>query len=317
MAANCPICWNPFADQEPPDAKGMLKYRCDCCGQFRITESVLDDLASEREHTPVFHGLAATARQRSDVGGILEITPDNWRGLAAAHVNTPVSRKAQMLLELLRKRSREFGPPVKFTPEFDWPVIDAASPDECLALVESLRSQGLVIDQGITAASARWALSMSGWQAVEPVAGSSSGRCFVAMSFAETDQDIFDLAIKPAVEEDCGFLAVRVDREHFPEHVVERILVDIRRAQFVVADFTQQKCGVYFEAGFALGLGREVIWTCRHDHIDGPDFKLHFDTNHFPHIVWKSLADLREKLATRIRARIPGARLQGKQADVQ
>jgi len=41
----------------------------------------------------------------------------------------------------------------------------------------------------------------------------------------------------------------------------------------VVADYTGQVNGVYFEAGFALGLGLKVVPTCREDEIS----KLHFN----------------------------------------
>ena len=68
----------------------------------------------------------------------------------------------------------------------------------------------------------------------------------------------------------------------------------------MVADFTGQLAGVYYEAGFAMGLGRTVIWCCRKDEID----KLHFDTNHKNHIDWGSVEELRERLYRRIRATI-------------
>jgi len=35
--------------------------------------------------------------------------------------------------------------------------------------------------------------------------------------------------------------------------------------RFIVADFTGQRGGVYFEAGYALGLRKPVIWTCKRD----------------------------------------------------
>ena len=68
----------------------------------------------------------------------------------------------------------------------------------------------------------------------------------------------------------------------------------------MVADFTGQLAGVYYEAGFAMGLGRTVIWCCRKDEIG----KLHFDTNHKNHIDWETPEDLREGLYRRIRATI-------------
>ena len=43
-----------------------------------------------------------------------------------------------------------------------------------------------------------------------------------------------------------------------------------------VADYTEQVNRLYFEAGFALGLGLLVIPTCRENQIG----KLHFDIRH-------------------------------------
>ena len=71
-------------------------------------------------------------------------------------------------------------------------------------------------------------------------------------------------------------------------------------AQFMVADFTLQRAGVYFEAGFAMGLGRPVVWTCRDDEFE----KTHFDTRQYNHVVWSNHEDLRTKLADKIKATI-------------
>jgi nucleoside 2-deoxyribosyltransferase len=71
-----------------------------------------------------------------------------------------------------------------------------------------------------------------------------------------------------------------------------------------VADFTLHRGGVYFEAGYALALGRTVIWCCRQDHAD----QLHFDTRQYPHILWQTPADLRRQLRDRLRYLLPGAR---------
>jgi hypothetical protein len=65
-----------------------------------------------------------------------------------------------------------------------------------------------------------------------------------------------------------------------------------------LADYTGQVNGVYFEAGFALGLGLTVIPTCRADEVP----KLHFDIKHLNTLLWKSPAELAEGLKRRIRA---------------
>jgi hypothetical protein len=65
-----------------------------------------------------------------------------------------------------------------------------------------------------------------------------------------------------------------------------------------VADFTGHRGGVYFEAGFALGMNLPVIWTCRQDCL--PD--LHFDIRQFNCIDWKTPEDLAGRLQNRIEA---------------
>ena len=75
-------------------------------------------------------------------------------------------------------------------------------------------------------------------------------------------------------------------------------IAEIRRSRFVVADYTGHRGGVYFEAGFALGLGLTVIPTCRNDEIS----ELHFDIKHLNTLGWQTPAELADKLNKRIRA---------------
>jgi hypothetical protein len=63
---------------------------------------------------------------------------------------------------------------------------------------------------------------------------------------------------------------------------------------------TLQRSGVYFEAGFALGLPRTVIWTWRDDALKN----VHFDTRQYSHVVWTEPTDLRTKLASSIKATV-------------
>ena len=79
-----------------------------------------------------------------------------------------------------------------------------------------------------------------------------------------------------------------------------RIIVEIRRAQFVVADFTLQKPNVYYEAGFAEALGRKVVHTCREVEFPGVEQE-GFDVRQYAFIVWKEPADLRTQLTVRVR----------------
>ncbi|MBI5685583.1 MAG: hypothetical protein HZC54_10930 [Verrucomicrobia bacterium] len=82
--------------------------------------------------------------------------------------------------------------------------------------------------------------------------------------------------------------------------ICDKIVSEIHDSAFLIADFIGHRGGVYFEAGYAMGLGLPVIWLCREDEID----KAHFDTRQYNHIVWREPADLCEKLFSRIKATI-------------
>jgi nucleoside 2-deoxyribosyltransferase len=78
----------------------------------------------------------------------------------------------------------------------------------------------------------------------------------------------------------------------------DAIIAGIKKSRFTIADFTQHKAGVYFEAGYALGRGQKVIYTCRADEIANA----HFDTRNYQHIVWENSEDLKQKLIDKITA---------------
>jgi hypothetical protein len=65
-----------------------------------------------------------------------------------------------------------------------------------------------------------------------------------------------------------------------------------------VADFTGHRGGVYFEAGFAMGLGLPVFFTCRNTELE----KLHFDVRQYNTIDWSDASDLSSRLQVRIEA---------------
>ena len=128
-----------------------------------------------------------------------------------------------------------------------------------------------------------------------------SSRAFVAMWFDDSMSEAWDRGIAPAVR-DTGYDPVRIDQKEHVNKIDDEIVAEIRRARFVVADFTQgdtgARGGVYYEAGFAHGLGIPVIFSCRKDRLE----EVHFDTRQYNHIVWETPEDLRDQLAKRIAA---------------
>ena len=106
-------------------------------------------------------------------------------------------------------------------------------------------------------------------------------------------------AIEPAIV-DAGYHVTRADIEPHNDFIMNQVLGDIRVAPFVVADFTGNRNGVYFEAGFARGLGITVINTSKRSAFENA----HFDTKQLNHLLWNEPSELRVKLLQHIRGSI-------------
>ncbi len=147
-------------------------------------------------------------------------------------------------------------------------------------------------------------VTMSGYRRLaEQATSTDSNQAFVALWFHDSMNQAYEKGIFPAVKA-AGYSPLRIDQKPDANKIDDEIIAEIRRSRFVVADFTHgndgARGGVYFEAGFAMGLGIPVIFTCRNDIVD----KLHFDTRQYAHIVWETPEQLRAELKNRILARI-------------
>jgi hypothetical protein len=293
----CHICGGNAIPQGS-DRSDDYGFSCQRCGNYFISFEALINL---RNSDPDKHWiLSAVTRQASEAGRPVTLTQHNLDEFLTGRTIVSVSRKIEKALSHVALKCQRPGAFINLDPPVDYPVADCADPTEFVTYLSHLSDRGLLrrVSKGVV-----WTVTptIEGWQAVEPSApvGGIPGRCFVAMSFARDLDEAYSLGIKPAIE-DCGFKAICMKEIATNEGITDRILSEVRLAQFLVADFTGQRGGVYFEAGFARGLGRSVIWTCRRDEVS----KLHFDTKHLGHVVWDAPADLRLRLVESIRANI-------------
>lgn len=192
---------------------------------------------------------------------------------------------------------------VTFSPTNDYPLVFTRDSQELMYILESIRERGLIELPPTTSGSLQYRLTSEGWGTVGQLKDRqpSSDQAFVALWFTEELGPAWKLGFHPALES-SGFAPMRIDLVQHNNRIDDVIIAEIRRSGLLVADFTGNRRGVYFEAGFALGLGIPVIWTCRETDIE----EVHFDTRQYNHILWSNPEDLREKLRNRIAATIPG-----------
>ena len=130
-------------------------------------------------------------------------------------------------------------------------------------------------------------LTLAGWDRYEAEKRGEFGENygFIAMQFDEPALDSFvqDI-VKPAVKEGIGYDLV--DMRDVPcAGVIDSIMrIQIRNAAFVLVDLTHNNPGAYWEAGYAEGLGKSVIYLCEKEKFEAR--KTHFDTNHCTTVPW-------------------------------
>ncbi len=202
------------------------------------------------------------------------------------------------MLYVLRKiKSADDGVEFKKT---DRTIAYAKTPDEFSYFLWKAQELGYL--EKHPQGQSRDRLTLNGWKhlAKLPQKDIRPNQAFVAMWFHKDLEDAWENGLKFALKQ-TGYYPIRIDRTEHNEKIDDRIIAEIRKSGLLVADFTGQRGGVYFEAGFAMGLGISIIWTCRDSDIGN----LHFDTRQYNHIVWTDAADLREKLVNRIEATLP------------
>jgi hypothetical protein len=294
VQGQCPLCEDPAGFSPIP----MLPARAKCsrCGEFLVHPFLFENTID----VGLRPYLSMATRQASDEGRCLQIDGNNLQELADSQREIRVTEKIERMLGRIARKAGTPGAPVIVSHREDCFLYSTKSPDELLTYLNHIRERGWVKANMTSEASHCW-LTVDGWMHVEPAptSGGIPGRCFVAMSFDPSLDEAYRFGIGPGIH-DCGFDPVCMKDIVTNEGITDRILAEIRLAQFLVADFTGQRHGVYFEAGFAKGLGREVIWTCREDDKE----RLHFDTKHLGHVLWTDPQDLRTKLAASIRANI-------------
>jgi hypothetical protein len=140
-----------------------------------------------------------------------------------------------------------------------------------------------------------FSIAVKGWVEIEnQIAKNNLSQVFIAMRFHESTNLARD-AIKRAIQH-SSLNPLRIDEKEHINKICSEIQYEIKNSGLVIADVTGQNQGVYYEAGYAIGLNIPVIWCCRSNEAD----QLHFDTRQYNHILWKDEEDLYNRLKARI-----------------
>jgi len=290
----CPICLNP-ATITPLSTGTAFNVSCKVCGKYLISYPVAD--SNELLYHEKRYLLSGAIRNLSEQGVKVEILTleDVETILDSVSVPSDPLETIDWLLKYLKTSKADEYVPLNLAN--DYPILFAKDTNEFVYYLQKAHELGYTEQAGHS-----YRLDLKGWERLDELRKyeRKSDQAFVAMWFKPDHPYLsraYENGFKPALEE-TGYKPIRMDWEEHNEKICDMIIAEIRKSGLLVADVTGHRENVYFEVGFAMGLGIPVIWTCHKTDIE----ELPFDTRQYNHIVWSGSEDLKERLIKRIEA---------------
>jgi nucleoside 2-deoxyribosyltransferase/transcription elongation factor Elf1 len=300
----CPICKN-MAEPETYDAiKNRRFYNCKNCGKFYLMDMLWKDIDIYEKEKGKFYKVSSwITEQNTQFGTTPEIDKDKFEEILSMQ-DKKIREKFDLLMRYISKGvSKEFD--INNMKATCWIQGNSELGVILTKIIERNYVKGVSVKKSIagtyTISMNNAELTFDGKAYVEELneVNTHSKQVFTAFYFSDEIKEVFDNEVKQAIEE-CSLEYTRVSSSTTPHDTTinDEIIAKIKSSRLVIADFTGQRNSVYFEAGYAMGMGLPVIWTCKKDEAND----LAFDTRQYPHILWENAEDLKMQLVNRIRA---------------
>lgn len=308
MSEKCLICKTELiAKPEQPD-EGQA-YECPLCGKYLMstnTEKMIRRYTYNEEQIAI---LSHSIRKMQGQYPLPGIYPD----LIKAFLKNPlpdINEQANNLIIWIAENSSPGEKPF-VQPSTHQSIIGAKNPEGFAFILKHLFNRGLLdgnLAEAMGAPGRAYAnLTFNGWEYYNQLKRGAidSRKAFMAMEYGDSQLDkIVEEHFIPALA--CtGFELYRLDQKPKAGLIDDRLRVEIRNSRFLISDLTHENPGAYWEAGYAEGLGKPVIYTCKKEKFE--EDKPHFDTNHHLTITWdeKEIQKAVESLKATIRATLP------------
>lgn len=338
--SNCDICGYEGLTKSNTAIKTQPIYEYDCprCGHVAI----LDETTLYYMGTPQEERIIASIciRNENEKGTKRNFKNplflDDLKAYTTQYRHLSPLEKLDNALINISAKMKLISDVVEISHQNDYPYYHCFHSSELRTILLYLKDEGFISSIIFNNDSSNCTLTPLGYNRLNEIKrqGKDSRKCFVAMWFGHEMEEVFEKAIKPAIEyteegqTTPRFQAIKIDQIQHTNDINDEIIAEIRKSRFMVCDLTGYRGGVYFEAGFAYGLGIEVIYTCRKDWIKKQTLKdaqgnlieelldpagnkiaiskegIHFNLEHRNRIEWDmdDLAGFRDKLEKRIRA---------------
>lgn len=320
MSNNCPICGCIANSHNYNLNKGEITVVCPVCGAYCISEEAAskcnrDEVASwlyyHKKYDEVakrfktFYKITINEKIESDSSCVTLAQISNW-------YPKTLSEKVDKFLLLLDSKSSYLGEELVFKEEeitsasFAIRNISVTNEERVFEIVNQSKFLVKFLKECkyIESNSYEYLVSIAphGYQRIDELQKNNPNNrdVFIAMSFAPKNDDTKE-ALKSGIIS-AGYVPRIMSEEIHGKQIVPMMFRIIRESQLLVMDVSDPNYGAYYEAGYAQGLGKEVIITCRKHEFEDSDNKPHFDIAQKQILVWEDYNDLKLRLSEWIKA---------------
>ena len=299
----CPVCSNTL-EAAPKDSEKFdaLRYDCPQCGKYELNDLTKVDQS--------FHDskqlISAWIRLQNKRGNKRPFIGDHFfeedwfKNLRNMGFPQTVNEKLNELLKAYADITEDdynkniaIGQHLELVSD-----IAAKNLDEIYGLNRLLAELGYIgpvpnIDSHVR-------LTAKGWLRIDDLSKSisTSDSAFIAMWYDPLTARFRESAIQAVSA--CGYKPAIVDDTEFNGFIMDEVITLIRQARFLIADLTCMpevydkttkrviggvRGGVYWEAGMAYGMGKQVIQTCKA--TEESKQRIHFDLDQYQTISWE------------------------------
>ena len=293
-----------------PDVAGMTTVNCPLCGQYLISDApyISNEISKYRK---IVSGITRNVWEATKKP--FEVRSNAVAPLACLLRESPIPvprktdipAKADFILRHLQRQSQYPGMEVRLKGDKDYSIGFCDCYDELKFCANYLKARGFVeFPYPPEGADLLCRITPEGWAYLSGIGTDAKDQGFIAMAFRlDLSDRLRDEGLIPGIDK-AGYNPMRIDRKDHNNRIDDEIVAEIRKSKFVVADLTGNNQGAYYEAGFAQGLGKPVIWTCEKHQLDAKD--IHFDVRQYSIVTWEQdkLDDFVQRVTQRIEATI-------------
>lgn len=302
--AICPICKTVLQTEKDQLTTGDYEaFDCPRCGKYKVSRTLLTELPSLLADKEKRSLLSYTIRKMQ--AGIE--APFLTSYLAETILKNELPSLSDQMNNLILWVGGNSDPGEKIVKRIEifQTIMGAKNQDGADFVIEYL-GRALINRDG-TKELLRIQLTMPGWEYYNKLKLGAiiCRRAFMAMKYHDEDLEwMFEKCFMPAVKA-TGFDLYRLDKDPKAGLIDDQLRVEIRTSRFLISDLTHDNAGAYWEAGFAEGLGKPVIYICEKQKFEKN--KTHFDTNHQKTFTWEKEKpeEILKQLKATIRATLP------------